>query len=572
MLSGLILSLNWPTCSISNVLGPTSYNFIRVWVAMGGASLHQLYTGVGNHRCFHTRHNMSHLRYFRSRPQLQRFSFFSILKKMPVHGVIGMAAGKLQIETLRGRGWRRLQTKTRSKAGEILLKEQPLLTWKRGASEAETIYNAISAFKELPQKIQERIRNFHCPQIPRRLAELHQFGEDDLRLAATLEVCCTRTTSGEAALFEHVACANHSCRPNAAIRLDGDELRFVALRSVSEGEEVTISYVHDDVLFMPVKLRRKFLRAWDFVCLCPRCDADTSDLKAWERIRDAEHAELEMIPFSNDALESNAESSGELQSERMNLSDSMNALATSTTPNKFKQENLGNCRNFMKCENREIFPKVFPKVQGVQGIEALWWRRRKSMAFNVGASEDARLRRFALGLGTQILWQKRAERLRQCRWQEDLVNFHRNLQEDFMRCRSLRRPRILPRNLSESNDCDWRKEIFSRHHRLLSYSARDVSEIHLWRGEISEALKAAETWRFFVREMLGTTLTIEATMALEVFAAAAAIQGFQQKAHDLYKEALMEAEPLRNVWDEEDFFVPHLQRQLAELSRGEQER
>lgn len=56
-------------------------------------------------------------------------------------------------------------------------------------------------------------------------------------------LCHPPRPSHQAALFHHVARANHHCRPNSAIRVSRADpcattVRFVALRRIAEGEEV----------------------------------------------------------------------------------------------------------------------------------------------------------------------------------------------------------------------------------------------------------------------------------------------------------------------------------------------
>lgn len=87
------------------------------------------------------------------------------------------------------------------------------------------------------------------------------------------------------------------------------------------------------------------------------------------------------------------------------------------------------------------------------------------------------------------------------------------------------------------------------------------------RSQVAKALEAAKTWRFCVHQLLGTTRCTEAFLAQEVQGALWEAQGFHKRAWMLYKKILMEAEPLWNAWDEEDFFVPYLKQHIAQLSQ-----
>ncbi|XP_073060880.1 histone-lysine N-methyltransferase ATXR2 isoform X2 [Primulina eburnea] len=74
------------------------------------------------------------------------------------------------------------------------------------------------------------------------------------------------------AFFPLQSCINHSCIPNAkAFKRDEDrdgQATIVALRPICKGEEVTISYIDEDV---PYKERHELLADYGFRCKCPRC-------------------------------------------------------------------------------------------------------------------------------------------------------------------------------------------------------------------------------------------------------------------------------------------------------------
>ena len=74
------------------------------------------------------------------------------------------------------------------------------------------------------------------------------------------------------ACLQEVSCANHSCDPNAEVRLEigTTQLRLVARRAIASGEEVTISYI-DENDTVGVKERRDALQDYGFVCGCEKC-------------------------------------------------------------------------------------------------------------------------------------------------------------------------------------------------------------------------------------------------------------------------------------------------------------
>ncbi|KAK6241576.1 hypothetical protein SCA6_006965 [Theobroma cacao] len=80
-------------------------------------------------------------------------------------------------------------------------------------------------------------------------------------------VCCQGT-----AFFPLQSCMNHSCCPNAkAFKREEDrdgQATIMALRPICKGEEVTISYIDED---LPFEERQALLADYGFRCRCTRC-------------------------------------------------------------------------------------------------------------------------------------------------------------------------------------------------------------------------------------------------------------------------------------------------------------
>ncbi|XP_042971748.1 histone-lysine N-methyltransferase ATXR2 isoform X3 [Carya illinoinensis] len=80
-------------------------------------------------------------------------------------------------------------------------------------------------------------------------------------------VCCQGT-----GFFPLQSCMNHSCCPNAkAFKREEDrdgQATLIALGPISKGEEVTISYVDED---LPLEERQALLADYGFKCKCPKC-------------------------------------------------------------------------------------------------------------------------------------------------------------------------------------------------------------------------------------------------------------------------------------------------------------
>ncbi|XP_042483168.1 histone-lysine N-methyltransferase ATXR2 [Macadamia integrifolia] len=83
-------------------------------------------------------------------------------------------------------------------------------------------------------------------------------------------ICCQGT-----AFFPIQSCMNHSCCPNAkAFKREEDrdgQATIIALRPISKGEEITISYIDED---LPFKERQGLLADYGFRCRCPKCLED----------------------------------------------------------------------------------------------------------------------------------------------------------------------------------------------------------------------------------------------------------------------------------------------------------
>ncbi|CAE8627970.1 unnamed protein product, partial [Polarella glacialis] len=72
------------------------------------------------------------------------------------------------------------------------------------------------------------------------------------------------------ALYPCCALSNHSCRPNFTMRYaDGCLATMLALRDISEGEELNLAYVSPS--YNLTERLASLWRHWGFVCTCQRC-------------------------------------------------------------------------------------------------------------------------------------------------------------------------------------------------------------------------------------------------------------------------------------------------------------
>ncbi|KAL4585170.1 hypothetical protein LXL04_009785 [Taraxacum kok-saghyz] len=86
-------------------------------------------------------------------------------------------------------------------------------------------------------------------------------------LGEDYSVCCQGT-----AFFPLQSCMNHSCCPTAkAFKRDEDrdgQATIIANRPIKKGEEITISYIDEDLQF---EERQALLADYGFRCKCPKC-------------------------------------------------------------------------------------------------------------------------------------------------------------------------------------------------------------------------------------------------------------------------------------------------------------
>jgi len=86
------------------------------------------------------------------------------------------------------------------------------------------------------------------------------------------------------ALYVQAARFNHSCVPNASwLSHEGSsDMLVLSNHGISEGEEITISYVPSD---RPRAWRMAYLcDAWRFTCNCPACDTSHPESRPYEQL------------------------------------------------------------------------------------------------------------------------------------------------------------------------------------------------------------------------------------------------------------------------------------------------
>ncbi|KAI1363074.1 hypothetical protein F5Y08DRAFT_341037 [Xylaria arbuscula] len=95
--------------------------------------------------------------------------------------------------------------------------------------------------------------------------------------------------------YPDVARFNHDCRPNVHYRITEMTMTVVAARDITEGEELTISYVD---IFLPSKKRKERIRSWGFECACALCQGPKNETIASDkRLRRIEQLKSDLNNF-----------------------------------------------------------------------------------------------------------------------------------------------------------------------------------------------------------------------------------------------------------------------------------
>ena len=173
----------------------------------------------------------------------------------------------------------------------IIMRDRLVLRFEQG----EKLQQIYRRFERLSRPIQDEILKLAVLQgIERSTAvgiklSLDGVGEDVIPKAMHLADVLRTNAFGiiighpqsPGGLFLTASRMNHSCVPNAD-QFCGDELgwkSFVANRDITEGEEITVSYVDRT---RPRTERQRKLRNWAIDCQCPGCDVNHSESRAYE--------------------------------------------------------------------------------------------------------------------------------------------------------------------------------------------------------------------------------------------------------------------------------------------------
>lgn len=169
--------------------------------------------------------------------------------------------------------------------GELLLLERAALVHQLNAQvTTEGVEKITAAFEELPKSNQDAIGSLFCPEgLVQSLKNSEGYLEaspEQQKLLGTLKLNSVQLRSAPGAgVFVTLSRANHSCRPSSCFFFHEDMCGLKALRPIQKGEEVTVAYISDEHLLLPIPQRRALLQAWQFECACPRCSAEFDDTR-----------------------------------------------------------------------------------------------------------------------------------------------------------------------------------------------------------------------------------------------------------------------------------------------------
>lgn len=180
-------------------------------------------------------------------------------------------AAPLRVAETAGRGLG-LHVDCDVRRGTNLITQEPLFVQKAKETAADT----AARLAALPASEQEKLLQLcHDVPLPRDVEDdIESSGATDQvkRLLRVVSVNGVGTPGGHTGVFPVICRVNHDCQPNVAFRREGDgRVSLVALRNLSKGEEILVSYLPEGDLFIPTEKRQTRLSRWGFLCSCMRC-------------------------------------------------------------------------------------------------------------------------------------------------------------------------------------------------------------------------------------------------------------------------------------------------------------
>jgi len=194
-----------------------------------------------------------------------------------------------------------LFTTRKIQAGEILLREKPLLSVEHDENEEPPSLDDVCAnFYKLSVENQKKIlclRSRHPSQIANNIEEDDE-DYTELERIISLNLREQKNEAGKSVLvvYEKSIFTNNSCSPNAMKATvtswdsnkigPGDTVVVKAIKDIPENTEVTINYLSNDSTVIGSRAeRQKVFEKWLFSCKCEVCSLVGDDLAKNEEIR-----------------------------------------------------------------------------------------------------------------------------------------------------------------------------------------------------------------------------------------------------------------------------------------------
>ena len=155
-------------------------------------------------------------------------------------------------------------------AGTTLIEEAPLYRREEG----ERMADSVAAFQKMTSEKRSKLLSMAASPGPAE-KEAGYYGDDlhFVRVLRTNSVAIVGKIKGNGGAVYETSCrANHSCKPNAALCVQEDgTMHLKALRDLSPGEDIQVSYIGEGDLLRSTDHRQKRLGHWGFLCQCERC-------------------------------------------------------------------------------------------------------------------------------------------------------------------------------------------------------------------------------------------------------------------------------------------------------------
>ena len=253
---------------------------------------------------------------------------------------------ELRETAVSGRGW---YSKSFHPKGTLLLSEFPLVAVPDNAQKFPGIDSGDTyslVYQILDLNLVETVSDLHCPsviterisQLPKALVDLAETRRlapaDLLRLVGQVSLNSLGTAffperldfdvydaSQSTGIFGQASFFNHSCTPSAFRYSDAGDLLVVrAARDIQPEEQVTISYIPNEVLLEDAGTRHSFLDGRDFQCLCASRSSYSSDKSDIAELDVCTRAELRMME-ADERIDAIQELLLDQSSERMTQDD-----------------------------------------------------------------------------------------------------------------------------------------------------------------------------------------------------------------------------------------------------------